>query len=276
MIQVKTVDIKSTSAIDAAGEYHFAMLNDAAATLRIDSLPVMEIDPNFVDVNFGSAYHFYISGNGGNVDGRHSSYFKFANSFSYMDYGIFTVNYAMSPCRVNSSCITNNGDRVNVIPIHDGNNYRHLSAIAFGGSITDIVGTPYFLYNGTDVAYFNTGATHRGVVFAKLKSIDDPSVFKYIVICCTSTDMGANAKYYNNYTHVSILHSSGYAYEYTENINNRLAILNKAVIERFVFDGYYSDELFIFDGLCPDGIFTINNNTYINIGFNLYMKINTQ
>lgn len=276
MIQIKTVDIKSTSAIDAAGEYHFAMLNDAAATLRIDSLPVMEIDPNFVDASFDSVRYFYISGNGGNTNGTHSSYFKFVNSFSYMDYGIFTANYVMSPCRVNSSCITNNGNQIVVIPIHDGNNSRHLNSIVFNGAITDIVGTPYFLYNGTDVAYFNTGATHRGVVFAKLKSIDDPSVFKYIVICCTSASMGANAKYYNNYTHVSILHSSGYAYEYTENINNRLALLNKAVIERFVFDGYYSDELFIFDGLCPDGIFTINNNTYINIGFNLYMKIDTQ
>lgn len=275
MIQVKTVDIKSATAIDAAGEYHFAMLNDAAATLRIDSLPVMEIDPNFVDTNFDIARHF-LSGNGGNADGKHSSYFKFVNSFSYMDYGIFTANYVMSPCRVNSSCITNNGSRINVIPIHAGDNYRHLNAIAYNGAITDIVGTPYFLYNGTDVAYFATAVNHRCVVFAKLKSIDDPSVFKYIVICCTSTELGANAKYYNNYTHVSILHSSGYAYEYTDNINNRLALLNKAVIERFVFDGYYSDELFVFDGLCPDGIFTINNNTYINIGFNLYMKIDAQ
>lgn len=275
MIQIKNVDVKSLTDKDGVSEYNFAMLNDAAAVLRIDGLPVMEIDPAFVDVDIGSMSFFYYGG-GANPNAAHSSYFKFVNSFGYTDYGIFNGNYAISPCRVNQSCLTNNGQQLTVIPIHPGSNSRYLNTINWEAPITDVGKTSYMLYNGTDVAYFNTGSTHRCVVFAKLKSIDDPSVFKYVIICCSSTSLTSNSLYYNNYTHVSIIHSSGYAYEYTSNINNRLDRLNKAVIEKFVFNGYYSDELFIFDGLCPDGIFTINNNTYLNIGFNLYMKVNIQ
>ena len=296
MITTKCVNIQAHTVFNAICEYNFSALCDAAATLKIDNKSVLEIDPNMTDRRFLRCSYFYFGGNGGNARGDHVNYFKFANDFAYINCGIFNTCAIVTICRTdaNSSDYVYTVDREDCIRvwgldcanIGDGVEYflgglMHDDNSAWGyyNSIPRIKELPYYLYNGVSVAYLGLGSHKANVVFAKMKSIDDPTQYKYIIITVNirpnlSDGAYSDNLYYGRYYNLKILDSNSVATTtYTGPINKYLTDVDKSVIEKFVYNGYYSDELYLFDGLCPDGLFSINGNTYLNIAYNLYMKI---
>lgn len=276
MIISKCVDIKSVTASDAMGEYFFTVFNDAAATLRINNQPVMQVEPNVCDLTFNAVYNF--TGNGGSgKSGKHVSFFQFINDFASLDCGIMHNDEFATLGRYNSANVTST--QFNLYNLNTSSIGESCSTYlypAYDKSPRSLRATPYYLYNGADIAYVGLGHMDQCIVFAKLKSTDDPTIFKYVVIVVAENSyaISSDYAYRGMYDSMKIItNSSLQTITYSGYINRKLDNINKSVIEKFIIDGFYSNELFLFDGLCPCGLFNLNNNTYLNLGYNLYMKI---
>jgi hypothetical protein len=280
LLITKTANITSNSVTDAITEFNVNAMTDIANTLRIDNLPVMQIDPDINDINFTTFILSAASTSSSvNKSGAHTTYFEFINNFAQYDCGMVVSNRILT-----HAYLAIGSDRTYVprawINFSDvGAQIPHYHPFDYDASpaIVNIGACPYYMYNGTDVAYFAIGHINHCILFAKLKSIDDDTVTKYVVFtCCNTSTNTANTDpfYYGTYRNVYIMDSPNMIYNrYENNMHLNVYDGSKIYIEKFIYNGFYSDEIFIFDGVCPNGIFTLNNISYLNIGSNLYLKI---
>jgi hypothetical protein len=141
-------------------------------------------------------------------------------------------------------------------------------------SIYNMINKPYYIYNSQTLAYFAIGHVSHGIVFAKLKSIDDPLVTKPVIISFGFTSSSASDCTLGVADIITVLDSpSLQVAAYTSNINSSIDGADMMRISKFIYNGYYSDEIFVFDGMTPSGIFTLDNNTYVNLAHNVYLKV---
>lgn len=265
MIVSKLAELTDTSSYDNAQINYFKIvLSDFADYLKIDNKSILQYADFCEDSTYTSKEL--------TIDSRactRRTFVKTVNDFGSIDAGLLHVfsNYsAMLPARIHYT----------TSPAVDETNTISCAIVEHGKalSITDYINLPYHMYNGQTVAYCAIGHTKHSVTFAKLKSIDDPTNFKYIIIASgktyTSDNLNDRVGFNNS---MVIIDNDNFAYtQYTSDIH-KTSNSKIISIEKFVNNGYYSDEIFIFNGDCPSGIFKLDNVTYLNIGFNLYIKI---
>ena len=261
MIISKCVDVKASNDSDAMGEYFLVALSDAMATLKIDNLPVMQIRTNMCNLTL-SEIRWFTGGGSTSKSGTHVSFYQFINGFASLDCGILHNDQFATIGRYADEKLANNSFELIQL-----DNAAYCPAYIWPSSDStpqNVRRVPYYLYNGADVAYIGFGHPSQGIVFAKLKSIDDDTVYKYVVIFIGETGYDASDyAYLGRCQAIKVLSDASLMTDsYTAYTNRKLDNINKAVIEKFIHNGYYSNELFWFDGLCPSGLFNINNNTY--------------
>ena len=269
MIQKKYVNVNADNVNDALYEHLFTAMCDICSTVKLNGNPVIKLD-NYLIKRRNDNY-------------QNETFFRFVNDFESFNDGLmiwaFVPNLAL--------CKIDDADNISkyytddyVSPTFPSNNYTYSTRI---NPVTDttsltpakISNIPYYMYTGTDVAYFAFGHTSRCCILAKMKSIDDPNVFKYIMML-VGYDGAASAYNYvfGNYKAIYIYNSASITAEkITSRINYTGTDIDNIVVEKFIYNGYYTDDLFLFNENCPSGIFTVDGTTYLNIAYNLYMKI---
>lgn len=262
-------------------DFNVAAMTDIKNTLELDNLPVMHINQYMNDVSY-SKFRSVTTSSDENISGAHSYYFEFINNFAQYDCGIIVSNRVMTHLSANPV----EGSVPTYLPIKSWCTFSdvgkqipifHPFSYDASPTVAHIGACPYYMYNGANVAFFAIGHINHCMLFVKLKSIDDDSVTKYVIMMACNTNArtyNSDPFYYGTYRNVYIMDNPNYVYtKYENNMKLNAYDGSKVYIEKFIYNGYYSDEIFIFDGVCPNGIFKLNNDTYMNIGSNLYLKI---
>ena len=273
MILSKLPVITDISSVDNAKiEFMKYVFIDIANTLKIDNTPILRYESFSEDPTYRSKTIALF--------GRSWDRYAFINSinnFSDIDIGLtFVFDKGGSgpttlPMRIEYDDTTEPVTDVTTLA-----NYTIMPFMAQQSAIIDVINTPYFLYNGTSIAYFAIANINHGMLFAKMKSVDDPTSFKYVVIISgTNYDTYRYNDKYGFVNGIQIFDNPNLqSTRYTDKIRySANGDLDTICIEKFIHNGYYSDDIFLFDGACPKGLFTLDNVTYLNIGFNMYIKI---
>lgn len=250
-------------------EFLVGSLDDVAARLRFDNSPVLTYSSYNADEDYAQDQ----TSAPGSSWVANRIYYEFTGEFASMNCGLM-VYYTI--------------DRYCIFPIrseYDGQTITDTAtsicyAIAYPSTATYsrgaayLMNMPYYIYNGDTVSYFGYGHIAHAVVFAKLKSIDDPSITKNVILFNTQGVNGSD-EHLGYYTSLLILDNTSlvtsvYASSFE---NTQTDCCNKIRIEKFVHNGFYSDELVRFEGICPGGLFILDNTIYLHVGFNVYIKV---
>jgi hypothetical protein len=116
---------------------------------------------------------------------------------------------------------------------------------------------------------------NRFIVFAKFKSLLNPNEYKYYVI--TSMQSGA----FNEVgtlliadNKIATEQGTRYAAEVIqESVNRLISSANDVVIQKYVYDNYYCDDLYTIHGVSFDVPMLISGSLYYPLGNNLYLMI---
>lgn len=275
MLQCKHTKVRTNDTYMAYYRFYQDVVMDAMHNLSLDNKPIIGIDDNFFNlysvnssISSSSALH-------------HLSYFKFINDFSTFG-GLMTGIWdngddytRLMIAKINDDRFTDNGMLNWSYPA----NMEKWGAISTFDGYTawdEIKNLPYYLYNSDTIAYLGVGHTSTHIAFIKMKSIEDPSIVKPFILI----GMGGTAESISVFSgltsYLYIIDDDNFTatkygpnYKFYDNIVDTQTI----VIEKFVYGNWYSDELFVFNGDYPGGMFKLNNDTYLNIGFNLYIKL---
>lgn len=252
-----------------------AIAADVSANLKIDNTiiiaPATTTDQS------------HITGTNNNIPmgiatygGTRCCYYGFVNDFSSFNCGLLFEQY-------NSS---KSADYVGVArtyvvyptyeadPVNTYDSWPNIQMVIAGNdkTIKQMIDNPYFIYNGDKLALYAQGSLRTGFLFVKMKSLDDPTDIKPIIF-----NFGCGGPANSSYgvcSQINVLDNSGMQVtQYDDYINRTITDGDDIYIEKFIYNGYYCDELFIFNGQCPAGLFKLGNDTYLNVGFNLYIKI---
>ena len=269
MIQKKYVNINADSVNDALYEHLFTAMCDICNTVKLNNNPVIRLD-NYLIKRVNNNF-------------QNETFFRFVNDFESFNDGLIIWGGVpdLALCKINDadniSKYYTDAYVTPIFPSNDSNYSTCINPVTNTTSLTPakISNIPYYMYTGTDVAYFAFGHTSRCCILAKMKSIDDPTVFKYMIILHGYDGSGSSYNYvFGNYKGIYIYNSESLACEkITSRINYTGVDINNIIVEKFIYDGYYTDDLFLFNENCPSGIFTVDGTTYLNIAYNLYMKI---
>jgi hypothetical protein len=270
MIVNKLAELTDTSSdVNSQINYYKISLSDFADYLKIDNKKILQ----YADFCEDSAYKSKSVSLFSQNFSRHT-FIKTINDFSGLDAGLlhgYTSNNQYSGiylARIHYDSTQS--------PAIDETNAADECSMCQPGNLStyNYINLPYYMYNGQTIAYCAIGHTKHSALFAKLKSIDDPTQFKYVIIISGSNiDSYGHSDAIGKNLRIAILDNNNFSRNYYTTDIRKTSDSKTITVEKFVHKGYYSDEIFVFNGDCPSGLFKLDNVTYLNIGFNLYIKI---
>ena len=250
-------------------EFLVGSLNDISSRLTFNGSPVLSYSSYNSDANYAQDQ---TSAPGMSwVSTR--IYYEFAGDFAFMNCGLM-VYYSLDKYCIFPVRSEYDGETITDTPTSISYAIAFPSTHTYSRGALYLMNMPYYIYNGDTVSYFGYGHIAHAVVFAKLKSIDDPNVTKNVVLFNTHGVNGSD-EHLGFYSSLLILDNTSLVTSVYESSfeNTQIDSCNKIRIEKFIHNGFYSDELVRFEGICPGGLFILDNTIYLHVGYNVYIKV---
>ena len=251
--------------------YYDMVLSDMSNILKIDNKKVFER----ASYNNDSDYATKIRRMPNDSHEFYGLYYPFCNDFASFDCGLMLYSFtgdnkrALFTCRSQSDInVDDTFLNIATVMVYSADEY----------TANKLSSTPCYYHVGSNIVYLGFEHPTCSVIFAKLKSIDDPSTTKPVVIF-VGKQFALNSYLYPQLGYpdsITILENNTMQVtSYNTYFSHKLTS-NNITVENFVYNGYFSDEIVILDGDCPKGLFKLGNDTFLNIAFDMYIKVDSE
>lgn len=241
--------------------------------------------------------------------GGYLGYHTFINDFSGYKFGIILISAAYGYGDTSSTpniviipgaIETSNGDPVSSssassasdvpsLQIYTINYDRFVHKICAGPkqlNVSDLFRV--YTYEGQNISLISAYVLGRTMIFTTMRRLDNPSITTNAIImtgcildCHNYDGCNSTLESYDCATGISDIISYidvftdnvRYPNTYFTNIHQMSYNFDKCIMNKFTHNGYYSDNIFTYDGRIPSKHFFYNGEEYINIGFNLVIKL---
>lgn len=248
---------------------------------------------------YNSDWNYYINLPGADHGGK-LIYYRFINEFNNYNFGIASTSAAkvsrdssytsptIIPCAIESTPTTP-AELTDSIMFTNGYNWsshRLCSGIkssagnAYANGITQF---KVFTYESENLSFISVYNLNRMMIFTYMTSFDDPSVRKPVMLMVGRTDTRDGWNVLDIYvddstvstapTGVDIFFGSRVAHTYQGNINPFNISLNKIILYKYNFRGFYSDKILSYVGFLPANHFIIDGHEYLKIAFDMLLRL---